>query len=241
MSGSQLDEFDLMFARDHWLPEVSTERVADACRQIGLHLAGGTSWADLATAVRRCLAATLKNRFDGPDRLAPSKIREELERSAGAVHSASEELNRLSDETIRFLFRFSLRDWDYEKGTDTEATMGTPDQFQRLKRAILEMGLLSKFLLSASNGVEVPKGPWKNSEIRALRIERGIELARIFEAAFGLQATANNYPSDYRHKEETPFMKFYQQMVALAFNEQATPDLSGVLKEACSLHKARGS
>lgn len=241
MSGSELDEFDLMLARDHWLPEVSTERVADACRQIGLHVAGGTSWADLATAVRRCLAATLKNRFDGPDRLAPSKLREELERLAGAVHSASEELNRLSDEANRFLFRFSLRDWDNDKSTDTEATMGTPDQFQRLKRAIIDMGLLSKFLQTASHGVEVPKGPWKNSEIRALRIERGIELARIFEAAFCLQAAANNYPSDARDMEATPFMKFYQQMVTLAFEERATPDLSGVLKEACRKHRARGA
>lgn len=241
MNGYEIDEFDLIAARDHWLPAVSTEAVAAACEQIGLGLTGDKNWASLATEVRRSLAATLKNRFDGPDRLAPSKIREELERSAGAVHSASEELNRLSDETIRFLFRFSLRDWDCEKGTDTEVTMGTPDQFQRLKRTIIEMGLLSKFLRSASNGVEVPKGPWKNSEIRALRIERGIGLAGIFEVAFGLQATANNYPSDPRHKEETPFMKFYQQMVALAFNERTTPDLSGVLKEACSLHKARGS
>jgi hypothetical protein len=239
MNDNDTDEFDLMLARDHWLPEVSTERVADACRQIGLDLAGDKSWADFATEVRRCLAATMKNRFHGPNRLAPLKVRNELERVANAAQSVSGELNRLSDEALAFLYRHSLRDWDESSGSETEATLGTPPQFKRLKRATAEMDSLSKFLQSAASAVEVPQGPWRRSESRELRIEQGVQLAPLFEAAFGLDAAANNYPSDAKDKEKTPFMEFFQQMVLLAFKERATADLSGVLKEACRQHRAR--
>ena len=40
-------------------------------------------------------------------------------------------------------------------------------------------------------------------------------------------------------KAPTAFMDFYQRLVSLTFGENATPDLSAVVKVACKLHRSQ--
>ena len=71
---------------------------------------------------------------------------------------------------------------------------------------------------------------------RQERIERVQFLAPIFETAYAQKATSNDYPSG-KARSPTPFMCFYQSVVALAVGERATPDLAAIVKDGLSRHR----
>ena len=108
---------------------------------------------------------------------------------------------------------------------------------RRFKAAVAELDWLVSFTREAATTTPTQRGPWRQSERKRLRVERGQYLAPIFEAAFGQPVSANNFPNDARHKAPTPFMDFYSRMVTLAFGARGTSNLSEVVKAACQLHR----
>lgn len=115
--------------------------------------------------------------------------------------------------------------------------IGEPSEYRRFKAAVAELDWLTSFIKSAARTTPSQHGPWRLSAGKRLRVERGQYLARVYEAAFGEQVSANNFPTDATVRAQTPFMDFYGRMVTLAFGASETANLTEVVKEACRLHR----
>ena len=231
---------DRFAAINDWdmLPAVTEEAVASALDGFALSLLPGRDKGWLAMAVRRSLAITIPNISDGPNRTSNADIRAELDRLADLAGLTWGKLFICDHAADGHLRDFSFRHWEGDGGTDigNGLVTGEPSDYRRFKAAVAEIDWLSGFLRQAARAIESQRGPWTESQKKRLRTERGQYLAPIFEVAFGQLVSANNWPSG-THKNPSAFMDFYQRMVALAFNERATPNISGVLKTACRLHK----
>lgn len=238
MSFADEEEFASWLGRDDWLRQVSDEAVSNALEGFPLTLSVGRDMAWLAMAVRRALAISMRHVEDGPERTSNADIRAELERLAALAGSTWLELFQCDHAADSRLWDHAWHHWDGEGGTDVGngMVMGEPSDYRRFKAAIAELDWLASFMRDGAKATPSQRGPWRQSEEKRLRVERGQYLAPIFEAAYGHPVTANNWPSG-THREPSAFMDFYQRMVALAFNEQATPNISGVLKAACQLHR----
>lgn len=226
-----------MMSRDDMLPMITAEAMGKALKGFAPPLVPEKDMAWLAMAVRRSLAISIPSFDEGPNRTSNKDIRDELERLAALAGSTWQELFECELDAERRLWRFALNRWDGEGGTETEDgnVLGDPSEHRRFKAAIAELDWLASFMREAARATPSQRGPWKQSENRRLRVERAQYLAPVFEAAFGQRVTANNWPSG-THLKPSSFMDFYQRMVDLAFSEKASPDLSGVVKEACRLH-----
>ncbi len=218
--------------RGYSLNKVTRDALAKTLEGFALTLEPGRDLDWLAMAVRRALSISMREESDGPQRTSNTDIRKELERLAELAGSTWRELFECKHSVDYRLWTIAWRHWDGEDGNVSE-----PADYRRFKAAVGELDWLTRFLRQAARETESPRGSWRSKERKWLRIERGQFLAPIFEAAFGQPVSANNFPNDARHKAPTAFMDFYQRMVALAFGEQATADLSGVLKAACQLHR----
>ena len=238
MSFADDTESDTFTGRDHMLPAITPEAVAKALEGFALAILPGKDIDWLAMAVRRSLAFTIPNVGDGPDRTSNADIKAELERLAGLAGSTWETLFTCDHAADSHLREFSRQHWARDRGTHigNGLAMGEPSDYRRFKAVVAEIDWLSGFLRQAARAVESQRGPWTESEKKRLRIERGYYLAPIYEASFGKRVSANNWPSGM-HKKPSAFMDFYQRMVTLAINERATPNIAGVLKTACRLHK----
>lgn len=238
MSFADDAEFAAFIGRDHMLPAVTPEAVARALAGFALPLAPGRDMDWLAMAVRRSLAISMPNISDGPERTSNADICDELERLAALTGATWLELFQCDHAADSRLWDHAWRHWDGEGGTDVGdgMVMGEPSDYRRFKAAVAELDWLASFIREAAKATDVPRKQWRNPERKALRIRRGQYLAPVFEAAFGQAASANNWPSG-KDRNPTAFMDFYGRMIALAFGEQATPNISGVLKAACRLHR----
>lgn len=233
MSFADEEELNAFVYRDHALLHVTPEAVGEAMLDFPLPSDRTLGW--LALAVRRALAATIPNASDGPQRTSNSEIRKELRALSEAVSDTWVKVFGRSHAADSRLWDHAFRNWE---GINALATSDDPGfDHNRFRAALAHMDWLSGYLREAARETEAQRGDWRRAEERRLRIERGQYLAPVFEAAFSQSVSANNWPSDARHEAKTPFMDFYQRMVALAFAENATPDLSGVLKAACRLHR----
>lgn len=238
MSTANDDEFGAFFSRDLGLVKVTPDAVAKALEGFALPLQQGRDEKWLATAVQRALGISRPARGDGPDRTSNADIRIELERLAGLASATWRELFECSEAVDYRVFTIAWRHWDGSGATDIGEgiTLGEPSNYRRFKAAVAELDWLAGFLRQVAVETASKRGPWRQSEKRWMRIERGQFLAPIFEAAFGQPVSANNYPNDV-HKAPTAFMDFYQRMVTLAFGARETVNLSEVTKEACRLHR----
>jgi hypothetical protein len=195
----------------------------------------------LAMAVRRSLAISMPNISDGPERTSNADIRGELERLAALAGSTWLELFQRDYAADSRLWVHAWHHWDGEGGTDIGDGMviGEPSEYRRFKAAVEELDWLASFMREAAKATESQRGPWRQSEEKRLRVQRGQYLAPIYEAAFGQKVSANNFPTDARIKAQTPFMDFYGRMVTLAFGARETANLTEVVKAACQLHRQR--
>lgn len=238
MSFADDAEFAAFIGRDHMLPAVTPEAVARALAGFALPLSPGRNMDWLAMAVRRSLAISMPNISDGPERTSNADIRDELERLASLAGSTWLELFQCDHAAESQLWHYAGHNWNGEGGADIGdgLVMGEPSDYRRFKAAVAELDWLAGFMERAASAIDVPRKQWQNPERKALRVRRGHYLALIFEAAFGQPVSVNNWPSG-KDRNRTAFMDFYQRMVALAFGENETPNISGVLKAACRLHR----
>ena len=221
------------------LQHVSVEAVTKILNELTVPLRAEREADWLAMAIRRALALGLPNFRNHPERAANADTKDELKRLAGLIESVRGQILARSDEADDRLWNHGWLYWARHEATNDEADLkvSRPPSYVRFEGAILELDWLTNFLNSAAMEIEPQNGPWRSAEYRKLRVQFALNLAPIFEAAFGRSVTANNFPNDPRHPDPTPFMDFYQRVVSLAFGEQVTPDLSGVIKEARKRHK----
>lgn len=232
-------EFTAFIGMDHMLPAVTPEAVANALTGFSLPLLPGRDMDWLAMAVRRSLAISIPNVSDGPERTSNADIRGELERLAALAGSTWLEIFQCDHAAESRLWDHALHHWNGEGGTDIGdgMVMGEPSDYRRFMAAVAELDWLSNFLREAAKATESQRGPWRQSEEKRLRLQRGQYLAPIYEAAFGRPVSANNFPTDARIREQTPFMDFYGRMVTLAFGARETANLTQVVKATCQLHR----
>lgn len=226
---------------DSFLPVVTPEAVATAMNGFALSLRPERDLDWLATAVRRSLAISIRFSRNSPERTSNADIRAALERLAGLVESTWLELFQCNDAADCRLWEHAWQHWDGQGGADCGdgKVMGEPSDYRRFKAAVAELDWLASFMREAAKTTESQRGPWRQSEEKRLRVERGQYLALIFEAAFGQPVSANNYPNDARHKASTPFMDFYSRMVGLTFGPRENSNLTEVVKAACQLHRQK--
>lgn len=241
MSFADEDEFAAFIGRDHMLPEVTPDAVASALAGFALPLLPGKDMDWLAMAVRRSLAISMPNISDSPERTSNTDIRAELERLAALAGATWLELFQCDHAADSRLWDYAWLHWDGEGGTAVGEGMarGEPSEYRRFKAAVAELDWLASFMREAAKATASQRGPWRQSEEKGLRVERGQYLAPIFEAAFGQPVSANNFPTDARIRAQTPFMDFYGRMVTLTFGARETANLTEVVKAACQLHRQR--
>lgn len=240
MSFADDEEFAAFIGMDHSLPQVTRDTVTSALEGFALSLLSGRDFGWLAMAVRRSLAITMRNVSDGPERTSNADIRAELERLAGLAGSTWVELFECDHAADSRLWDHAWRhrgDGEGGAAIGDGIVFGAPSHYRRFKAAVSELDWLAGFMRDAAKATESQRGPWRQSEEKRLRIERGQCMATIFEAAFGQPVSANNFPNDARHKAPTAFMDFYQRMVNLAFDARETVNLAEVVKAACQLHR----
>lgn len=209
---------------DNQLPSVTREAVEIALEGFPLDLVPGMDIVWLTMAVRRSLASTMVDKGWGPERTSNADMRAELKRVGKLAHSTWQEFYSISDAA-------NSRLWDYSYHG------GRNHDLDRMRSAIDELYWLGNFFMAAAKTTASQLGPWRQSESKGLRVERGQYLAPVFEAAFGRPVSANNFPSDARHIAPTPYMDFFERMVRLAFGPQETANLAEVLKAACKKHR----
>lgn len=243
MSFADEEEFGSFIGRDHVLPNITTEAVESAMIGFAIPMVPEKDFGWLAMAVRRALAITIPDASDGPGRTSNAEVRAELERLSSLVGSAWLELFQRDHAADSKLWSHAWYHWDGDGGKDIGGglVMGEPSDYRRFKSAIAELDWLERFLRDAAKATPSQRGPWRQSEEKRLRVERGQYLATIYEAAFGQPVSANNYPTDARIRAQTSFMDFYGRMVALAFGKRETANLTQVVKEACRLHRQQSA
>ncbi|MCW1383915.1 hypothetical protein OLX02_13915 [Novosphingobium sp. KCTC 2891] len=234
MSFADDAEFAAFLGRDHMLLAVTPEAVASAMVGFALPLSPGKELDWLAMAVRRALGISIPNVSDGPERPSNAEFRDELVSLAERATETWIAIFQRSPEADSRLWDEAFNQWE---GCNALAAGDDPEfEYNRFRAALAELNWLSSFLGKAVKGTEQQKPNWRAAERKRIRVQRGLYLAPIFEAAFGTVVSANNWPSGV-HRAPSAFMDFYQRMVALAFGEQRTPDLSGVLKAVCRMHR----
>lgn len=213
-------------ALDLMLTAVTPEALAVALEGFATPLSPDRDMDWLALAVRRSLAISMPNISDGPERTSNAAIQAELERLAALAGATWLELFQCDDAADSRLWEYAWHLCDRESR-----------DYHRFQAAVAELDWLAGFMRQAAKATTSQRGPWRQSERKRLRVERGQHLAPIFEAAFGKTVSANNYPNDARHTAPTPFMDFYSRMVTLAFGPGETSNLAEVVKAACQLHR----
>ncbi|PLK27096.1 hypothetical protein C0V78_09525 [Novosphingobium sp. TH158] len=212
---------------------ITPEAVESALKDCAPPIVSGKDWEWLAMAVRRSLASTMQNVSDSPDRTSNAAICRELVGLCEQISGAYIALQRRSNEADMQLWNVAFKQW---KGVNALAADDDPDfDYNRFERALADLKWLGEFVGHAAVNTKQQKANWRTTERKLLRVERGHCLARVYESAFGIPITVNNWPSGM-HRAPSPFMEFYQKMVALAFGERATPDLAGILKLARRRH-----
>lgn len=238
MSFADEPAFAAFVGRDDMLPAVTPVAVTKALAGFALPLSPGRDMEWLAMAVRRSLAIAEPHISEGPKRTPNTKIRAELEGLATSTEKAWRKLFECSDDAESRLWWFALSRWAGEGGIDAETgvVIGDPSEHRRFKAAIGELDWVVGFLREAARTIPVQTGPWGQSAQRELRTQRGQYLAVIFEAAFDVPVSANNFPTDKTVNAPTPFMDFYVKMVTLAFGNIEATNFTEVVKDACKRH-----
>lgn len=237
MSFADEEEFNSFIGRDHILPHVTTEAVAKSMRGFSLQLAEDRDMDWLATAVRRSLAIVSRS-VDVSEMVSPSETRAKMERLASTVDETWKALSECDSEVDARIWAYACFTGDGEIDAALDGELfGDPSDYRRFHTIISELSWLARFLRTSAAKIESRRGSWRQSMVRALRIERALLMAPIFEVAFGQRVSANNFPSDARHKAPTPFMDFYDRMTTLAFGLPETTNLAEVVKIACQVHR----
>lgn len=223
------DVFEQVFLSDPRLARVDAEAVQKLLADFPLKAKRSHAW--LARAIKVALytsAPVPEQAFDRPSNVA---IGDELLRLAEQTQALWQALYRISPAAESVLMDYCHR----TAPAPIQDGDALPLDFVRYRTATLELQLLSQSLSDAGRTQredrQAPK--WRQKEARADRVRRAHCLSSIYETAFDSAPFVNNWEGHSLGN----WPDFYQRVVSLVFDEQATPDLVDVLKEARRRHK----
>jgi hypothetical protein len=219
--------------RDEALCHITASVIGQALDGFPLSLADGWDEETLAGSVREALALTLPSDEYDPARLSNAELKGRLHKLSSTASRLNEGISEYKKDIDHHLSDHSFHSEGFVNYIGFILTDTTG--YSQFLRFATQLPLIVKFLEEAACNVERQAPKWRQAKERELRIWRAERLIPIFETAFGSKITVNNWTEnggDPRHRKPTPFMVFYQRMMALAFSEQATSDLSAILKEA---------
>lgn len=213
------------------LPSITPEAVTVALKGLNLKFAPGKDVKWLSLVLGRVLALTVPPHGDAPELASQDYTKNELEQLSKAVAKAGQRLEALSAAA-------DCRLWDHAWGQQSDSgQIGEPLEYSRYRASVDELGWLADFLQGAATTSPRQSGPWRQSAAKRLRVERAKYLAAVYETAFGLPVTSNQFPNDKTVTVPTSFMQFVSRVVELAFGALENTNLPEVAQEACRIHR----
>jgi hypothetical protein len=209
------------------IARLTEETIASALLDFPLEASPGLNW--LARAIQGALHFSIRWGGD-PDRPSNVEIRDELHGFADNLSALWLSLSQRSNAADDALWDYAFRNWSHEGDEVLNHLIAeTPPSYRRFGEAIAQLGWLAGYLRRASAAQEPQKPNWRRAEGREERIMRAQCLSIVYEFAFDAAPTLNRWPTS---KSLGNWADFYQRIVALAFDEKATPNLEDVLREA---------
>lgn len=107
-------------------------------------------------------------------------------------------------------------------------------EWQRFRAMVCGMLELEEYLRAASAAQLSSTEPsrWRAAEKKKGRIRFAVNLATVFEEAYGREATVNNWADGSGDPILGPWPKFFNRIACLALKLDRVPDLSRLLKAA---------
>lgn len=193
---------------------------------------------DLAWIVRAVRAAVYCGMHNGiaPERASNADVVKELSRLSKQASKLWLDLFEMSHAAEYALWDFDFHNWvDSPPGEIREGELMGQSAEQRAYRELVDrLNWLSAYLNSAAQHVGSKKQNtrWRERERRERRIYLAMYLSWVFEKAFEKQATVNKWFAAAGRDSLGPWADFYQRIMAVAMNEDAVPDLEGILVRA---------
>jgi hypothetical protein len=198
---------------------ITSTYVANALNSFPLKLITGRDHEWLAKCIQRTLhlAAILNDSTNPITKTELPDLRNDFLKLAEATSETWQELfellprsNKISDLHRMEKSRkreFFLREFAFvSSAVDPSPEYGEPIAYSRFRHLVSELEWAAHFLRCAAQAAPVKRGRSASSE-PVLRVQF---LAAVFEAAFGIKPTANQFPSNPLHKRPTNFMLFCQ-------------------------------
>lgn len=209
------------------IARIKEEAVTAALLDFPLGPKPGFKW--LTRAIQGALHFSM--RWGGnPERPSNVEIRDELhglaENLSAQWLALSQRSSAADDALWYYAFRNRSREGDEVKN---HLIAETPPSYRQFGEALAQLDWMAAYLNRASAAQEPQKPNWRRAEGREQRIMRAQCLSIVYELAFGTAPTLNRWPT---RKSLGNWADFYQRIVALAFDEKATPNLEDVLREA---------
>jgi len=209
------------------IQRITDRSVAEALKGFPLEPKHGCKW--LARAIQGALHFSM--RWGGePARPSNVEVRDEVSGYAESVLAAWLALSQRTDAADSALWDYAFRNWSGE-GDEVlnHLIVESPPSYRHFDEAMAHLEWLAGYLRRSSAAQEPQKPNWRRAEGREERIMRGQCLSIVYELAFDTAPTLSRWPTS---KSLGNWADFYQRIVALVFDERATPNVEDVLREA---------
>jgi hypothetical protein len=214
------------------LDRVTAAAIEQALSGFSLPLSDSWTHEQLAEAVRQALS--LPQRHFQSQRLSNQDIRKRIQKLSAAASKLADGFENLGGQAEWHIAGSSFK----ASGMNNFLGFLHSDRtgYATFYRWASQARLMAQYLESVAEDVSRQSPQWRQKVNRDRRVVAGAALIPVFEQAFKTTVTVNNWPFDGRHSKPTPFMEFFQLIMKVAFRENVTSDISGILKEARRLY-----
>lgn len=199
---------------------LTTAALAEAIDGFPLPLCPGRDLDWLAHALRKTVALATPIGIAVGDKAQPNSVTQaNLTRAAAKIERAAAALKQLSDLDLVPVVR---------------AMELTPRGAPLFRLMPAEFEYVADAFRNVARSLHIAQGPTRVAAARELAVRRAFYVAPLFETAFGVKATVNDYPG----ANPGPWPDFFGRIIFAATGDRVA-DLRKVLKEARSRHIAR--
>ena len=224
------DWIDNLHRTDPFIAAITPTLIENALKGFTLEFVTGWDMPRLASAIQNVANLGRAHHSDGPKRVGNADAKKKIQKLAVLASELQSGLRELPEEADHFVFWEAFHCFESLSDLPDSEPFGFSgnDFIQEFTTPLARIAeILDMAAWRASSQMQSQK--WRTKAEQTLRIRFAIGLSRHFEAAFGKDATVNNWESA---NSIGPWAEFYQRMRAAIFAEQPTPNLLYVLKEA---------